>query len=332
MVEGIDVSVIVPMYNCESWISKLINDLQNQTFTNFEVLLIDDGSTDHTFEICSEVCRKDHRFSIFRQKNSGPGAARNVGILHSKGNYIRFIDADDRIDKNSLETLIQPLLSDSSLDLVIGHISYGHKKWQSELRGKHQLPTLIEDFFGIFYGISPNKVYKSSIIKNNKLVEPEDIRWCEDYLFNLSYYPFVENVYYVLDHVYTYLIFEGSLVSQVKLIDRNAIEARCIRELKHFLLGTKSYRDQKVFCQYSESVAYLLYSQMCNIVQKKMGYDQFSKDCLTEENKNFWINYKNYKKNFFYRIVKSLFRLGFPYGLFLFIQLKEFLKGCLKND
>lgn len=328
--------MIIPMYNCELWITNLIQDLQAQTFTNFEVLLIDDGSSDSTYTICINLCKKDQRFSIFTQKNKGPGAARNLGIQLSNGEYIRFLDADDRIEENSLEMLVKPFLLDPTIDLVIGHFSHGRQTWQSDLKGTQTLATLVDDFsndfFGMFYGLSPNKTYKSSIIKENNLKEPEDIRWCEDYLFNLTYYHFVSKVHYVSENIYTYLIIDGSLVSQVKLLDRNAIETRCIKKLKGFLLNKNFYNKQSIRKKYDRSVAYLLYSQMCNVVQGKLGYEHFKRDCLTTEKREFWLNYKIHDIRIFYRVVKFLFKFDLSRGIYYFIYSKESLKKVIKND
>lgn len=99
------VSVIVPVYNGEKYIKKCLNDLMNQTYKNYEVIIIDDGSTDNTSEICKLICEKDSRFKYFYQKNSGVSAARNLGIDLSEGQYIAFADADDTVSIYLLEYL-----------------------------------------------------------------------------------------------------------------------------------------------------------------------------------------------------------------------------------
>lgn len=99
------VSVIVPVYNGEKYIKKCLNDLMNQTYKNYEVIIIDDGSTDNTSEICKLICKKDSRFKYFYQKNSGVSAARNLGLDVLQGEYIVFVDSDDTISVHLLEYL-----------------------------------------------------------------------------------------------------------------------------------------------------------------------------------------------------------------------------------
>lgn len=100
------ISVIIPVYNSEKYIDRMINCLLRQTYCNIEVILIDDGSTDNTQFICQEIIKKDKRFKYFYQMNSGVSAARNNGLMYAKGEYIAFLDADDKIDDNYFETLL----------------------------------------------------------------------------------------------------------------------------------------------------------------------------------------------------------------------------------
>lgn len=101
------ISVIVPVYNGGKYIKKCLYDLMNQTYKKYEVIIIDDGSTDETPEICKSICKKDSRFKYFYQKNSGVSAARNLGIDLSEGQYIVFVDADDTVSIHLLEYLYQ---------------------------------------------------------------------------------------------------------------------------------------------------------------------------------------------------------------------------------
>lgn len=100
------ISVIIPVYNSGELLKRLINSLLQQTYRDLEILLINDGSTDNTEQICKEIIEKDSRFQYFYQKNAGVSAARNYGIIKSSGEYIAFLDADDEIDDNYFEELI----------------------------------------------------------------------------------------------------------------------------------------------------------------------------------------------------------------------------------
>lgn len=100
------ISVIIPVYNSGELLKRLINSLLQQTYRDLEILLINDGSTDNTEKICKEIIEKDSRFQYFYQKNAGVSAARNYGIIKSRGEYIAFLDADDEIDSNYFEELL----------------------------------------------------------------------------------------------------------------------------------------------------------------------------------------------------------------------------------
>lgn len=101
------ISVVVPVYNCEKYLSRCVQSLIAQDFCDFECHLIDDGSTDSSPALCDEVCKKDSRFMVFHQKNGGVSHARNTGILKACGEYIVFLDGDDFLEPNTLRLGIE---------------------------------------------------------------------------------------------------------------------------------------------------------------------------------------------------------------------------------
>lgn len=113
-----DISVIVPVYNAELYLRTCVECIRSQTFRNFELILIDDGSVDRSAAICNEYVEKDSRVKVIHQNNQGPSAARNRGMKESEGKYITFVDADDCIEKCYLENLWR-ITEDYGADLVI---------------------------------------------------------------------------------------------------------------------------------------------------------------------------------------------------------------------
>ena len=99
------VSVIVPVYNSEKYLTEALNSLEEQTFKNFEVIIVNDGSTDNSEKIIKDFVNKNSNFKLINQKNMGPGYAKNTGIRYSKGKYIAFLDSDDFFAPNFLEIL-----------------------------------------------------------------------------------------------------------------------------------------------------------------------------------------------------------------------------------
>ena len=105
------ISVIVPVYNVEEYLEECLNSIQHQTYTDIEVILVNDGSTDASKEICERYCQQDPRFHLINQANKGLSGARNRGMTESKGEFITFVDSDDVIKDDMLEQLLRHMTS-----------------------------------------------------------------------------------------------------------------------------------------------------------------------------------------------------------------------------
>jgi len=108
------ISVIVPVYNVEKYLHACLDSILAQTFTDFELILIDDGSPDSSGKICDEYAEKDNRIRVFHQENQGQAAARNFGVAQAKADWIHFVDSDDIIHPQMLEVLLEPLKNSST--------------------------------------------------------------------------------------------------------------------------------------------------------------------------------------------------------------------------
>ena len=102
------ISIIIPVYNAESYIADILEELIKQTYSNLQIIAVDDGSTDKSRDIIESFMQKDKRVCLIASENRGPSSARNIGLEHADGEYIRFIDADDRLPEDSMEKLITP--------------------------------------------------------------------------------------------------------------------------------------------------------------------------------------------------------------------------------
>ena len=111
------ISVIVPVYNVEEYLEECLESIQKQTYSDIEVILVNDGSTDRSKEICEQYCEKDSRFKLVNQENKGLSGARNRGMLESKGEFISFVDSDDVLKEDMLEQLIKQMTSED-IDIV----------------------------------------------------------------------------------------------------------------------------------------------------------------------------------------------------------------------
>ena len=103
------ISIVIPIYNAEKYLEECLNSIKSQTYKNFEVIMVNDGSKDDSETICMNFLRSDSRFRYLKKANGGVSSARNLGLDNVKGDYITFIDADDWIDENHLELLINSI-------------------------------------------------------------------------------------------------------------------------------------------------------------------------------------------------------------------------------
>ena len=124
------ISVIVPVYNVETYLEECLDSIQNQTYTDFEVLLVNDGSTDGSQAICERYCQADNRFRLINQSNQGQSVARNTGVTASRGEFIAFVDSDDMILPNYLETLMQHM--GEEVDIVESQFTVHKKEFLAE--------------------------------------------------------------------------------------------------------------------------------------------------------------------------------------------------------
>ena len=226
------ISVIVPVYNAEKYLKDCLKSILDQSYNNFELIVVNDGSKDRTQNIIDHFSRKDNRVSSIQQDNKGVSGARNTGIRNAKGEWICFVDADDRLSRDALEILYQTAISEKS-DAVIGEYSLMGDTPQSVKFfdfdnkisfSKNQMIRLYgacidSHAFGnvknvVNVGVPWGKLYKKNIIVNNKISFDERLTNMEDMLFNLDFFVAADRVSYVPVSIYDYRLSQGSLVSR----------------------------------------------------------------------------------------------------------------------
>ena len=176
------ISVIVPVYNAEKYLRRCVDSILAQTFTAFELLLIDDGSKDKSGEICDEYAKKDERVKVFHKANEGISATREFGILHGMGIFIQFVDSDDWVEKTCLEDNLS-LAEKSNADIIINDY-YIDVKDKSILKCQKYNGNLIEDIFnGNVFGALWNKFFRADTIKSSGVGFIHNLSFCEDVVF-----------------------------------------------------------------------------------------------------------------------------------------------------
>lgn len=198
------ISVIVPVYNVSEWLQKFYDSLTAQTLTDYEVLIVDDGSADDSGSICDEFAKKDARFSVMHQKNSGAAAARNAALPLAKGEYVYFMDPDDWCEPTMLEDMYR-MAKKHNLQMVItgfyNDIYYKRDKFYTELRNApNKIYGSQQEFRENFHKLlnasimyNPwNKLYERAYINEHNL-KFEDTFW-DDFIFILDFIKDVERV------------------------------------------------------------------------------------------------------------------------------------------
>lgn len=202
------ISVIVPVYNTESQLRRSIDSILAQTFKDFELILVDDGSTDRSGKICDEYAVIDSRIKVFHKVNGGVCSARNLGIEKSNGNWISFIDSDDYIEDSFFMTFLDYKEDLENGVLLVQGISFDNGLGTSEIlhKGISRKCTTIEYIANGAIGYSVNKLYQSSILQKNSIRWDERFRCLEDELFVLDYLRHIDYVQYIDCAHYHYLI------------------------------------------------------------------------------------------------------------------------------
>ena len=209
--EHVKISIIMAVYNSSKYLEKSINSVLSQTFMDYELILIDDDSTDNSWEICQQYAKSDNRIRAIHQKNQGVSEVRNYGLLQCSGEYVRFMDADDVIQGNSLESLLEPMMTNEENDLIIGSYDSNDSSIYkgTDMIGLHSKEEFVEHFVkyapSFYYGVTWNKLYRMDIIKKYKIRFEHNLHWSEDLLFNLEYFQYCTNIYYVNKSVYFYV-------------------------------------------------------------------------------------------------------------------------------
>lgn len=172
------ISVIVPVYNVEKYLHRCIDSILAQTFTDFELLLIDDGSKDQSGKICDEYAVKDKRIRVFHKENGGVSSARQFGVDNSNGEYSIHVDSDDWVDCQMLDVLYFTA-NKSGRDIVVA--DYFHNgKYISEKYPQKHIDVVYDLLCGKVRGVMWNKLVRLSLYKKFNVLFPSGINFCED--------------------------------------------------------------------------------------------------------------------------------------------------------
>lgn len=200
------ISIIVPVYNSEKTLGRCINSILGQTFNEWELLLINDGSTDRSGELCDEYASKDQRIEVFHKENGGVCSARNLGINNAKGKWITFCDSDDYVDEDWLNLFVENISYEKSLIIQFYKVS-GRELYNFS----HDIVSFNDIYDGLcemydkkILGYVWNKLFNSEIISSNQIRFNEIFHFREDEDFVLKYLLYIDCLTVVYNGAYYY--------------------------------------------------------------------------------------------------------------------------------
>ena len=222
------VSIIIPVYNVEKYVSRCLDSITGQTYGNIEILINNDGSTDSSYEICKEYAQKDTRIKLFSQPNAGLSEARNAMFKHVTGDYVMFVDSDDYIALNTIDELL-PFLEEKNADCI----SYGFRKTEEEkfepfISNGHALTKNVSSISHVKHMLQPIGKKKLGCYAWNKIFKKEYLRYLkfpkgrlfEDVIAIPKLILKMRRVIEIDSVFYSYTIRKGSIIHSDNLLNR----------------------------------------------------------------------------------------------------------------
>ena len=311
-------SIIVPIYNAEIYLRHNLVSLLKQYSQNkcFEVLLIDDGSTDGSLKICLDLQREYECVKIFEQENLGVSSARNKGIVNAKGKYVCFLDCDDYVEKDYIEKILKNI-DGNDLCIFDNFIENENAKYKEKKCLKIFFDKKIDNEIALEW-ICENKlnapwdkIYVREIIEKHEVVFLNGLNMGEDLLFNLDYIQHCENIIISSDSIYTHVINGDSLCHRKVSIIQLKEFVIVYNKMKELLGGRENKEKyyniiKKVFLRYIVNYSGKLYKNGYTVKQIKKI---FNKETIVQEILNIKVdNFKDFIRIFILK--KNMYRLA----------------------
>lgn len=210
------ISIIVPVYNASKYLRECIESILVQSYHNFELILVDDGSKDNSLEICQSYIARDSRIIVFHQENAGVSAARNAGLSLARGEYFCFVDSDDSVEPDMIEKLYNSIIKANADLSICGFKNISSKgvttkqAVKEEIIGEVEIAHFVVEHYLEWLVSSPcGKMYKNIQYPTKKF--DVNISLGEDLKFNVQYFEHIEKIVIIEDCLYRYMDAEGSL-------------------------------------------------------------------------------------------------------------------------
>lgn len=278
-------SIIIPVYNTERYISACLDSILEQDFTNYEILLIDDGSSDNSGKVCDDYSLSDDRIKVFHKVNGGVCSARNVGILNAHGEWLYFCDSDDEVLPGGLSLLVSYSHCDE-VSMVMGgfqrctengKVTYSVNVDVSKCLDRDQtLLTLFRQTYYDYQGYLWTKIFKRSIVEDNHLFFNDNISFNEDRLFITQYIcSSGKGCVYFTKPVYLYYKRDSSAMQSLE----NGFNRKFISDFDAFLLMDKTVKSVGASDKVIHAVELGLMLSYISITDKLRKFDKDEEIC-----------------------------------------------------
>lgn len=281
--KNIKFSIIVPIYNAESYIEKCIDSVLTQTFKNYELILVNDGSEDNSLEIVKKYSNLENVL-VISKKNTGVSDTRNIGLKSATGDWITFLDSDDWLDNNALE-IINEIIEKNEVDIIQSNLYINNKNQQNILNEKlkdiiiEDKKNIIDTIISVKYGemkyhniygncrCAGGKFYKHDLIKKNKIEFIKNLAAFEDGIFNLHAYYNANKIYIMKNAIYHYRYNNNSqthnYISNENQQNKNELIIKGIKDFfKKYNIG------------YNESFNYCLFDLTLVAINNSVGFNK----------------------------------------------------------
>ncbi len=283
------VSVIMPIYNCENELNRSISSVLDQTYSNIQLILIDDGSTDNSYKICDAYRQKDSRIELHKKENSGVSSGRNDGLDYAKGEYVTFLDADDEMKPVAIETMVNSMEKTES-DMVVCsyykefrrnlHIPVERLDKSGKYTAKEYLCNTLKDPGHHYYGVVWNKIYRNEIIRKHNIRFDTNVNLGEDFIFNLEYISNVSSVCVIKDRLVNYSKSKSKTLSQNKSKQVSDCQWEFINRKKIYDRYVNTFKMFGVYNQFIEEINFywvIFYVRQVHDANKEYRWDDIQK-------------------------------------------------------
>ena len=287
------ISIVVPIYNVELYLKRCIESIQRQTYSNIEIILVNDGSTDESGNICEEYAKADKRIKVIHKKNSGPSESRNIGIDTATGIYIAFIDADDFIHEEFVEKL-HTLAKKNHAEIVICNYLRGKEEDFEKCNRQNKTEVIVyestemlQNWHGQYKHLETviwNKLYKRDLFEKNRIRYPIDCISGEDVQITHLLVAGAKRIAITNEVLYYYYRNNKSITSNVSKEKVAVNEASQRRRLTFFLENGYEEAYERMLIKLQKYYM-LMYCKLCDDITFKKGLKQKFKEQYKKVNR-----------------------------------------------